>query len=159
MKLPSKILVLGLIVGLSTGCTSFIGSNENETPEPVEVDRPETVGDATRPHGLGVASVESVGLVTGVSNTGSDPPPTQQRQMLLEEMKRRDVDNPNQLLANESTALVLVRAKLPPGVRKGDRINVEVRVPNRSKTTSLEGGWLMETKLREVAVLDQALRS
>ena len=159
MKLLSQFLVFITAIALSTGCTSFIGSNENETPEPVEVDRPETVGDATRPHGLGVASVESVGLVTGVSNTGSDPPPSQQRQMLLEEMKRREVDNPNQLLANESTALVLVRAKLPPGVRKGDRINVEVRVPNRSKTTSLAGGWLMETKLREVAVLDQSLRS
>jgi len=79
--------------------------------------------------------------------------------MLLEEMKRREVKNPNQLLADDSTALVLVRAKLEPGVRKGDNINVEVRVPNRSKTTSLEGGWLMKTRLREVAVLDQTLRS
>lgn len=154
-----RLVIASLLLGLLLGCSSFMRSPKNDNQKPAEVEIPKTVGEATRPHGLGVASVEAVGLVTGLNDTGSDPPPSQQRQMLVEEMKRRNVDNPHQRLADLSTALVLVRAKMPPGVRKGDRIDVEVRVPARSETTSLTGGWLMETKLREVAVLDQALRS
>ena len=146
------------VVCTLAGCSTFMRSNQNESSI-ADVEIPQTVGEATRPHGLGVASVEAVGLVTGLNNTGSDPPPSQQRQMLIEEMKRRNVDRPHQRLADTSTALVLVRAKLPPGVRKGDPLDVEVRVPARSETSSLAGGWLMESQLREVAVLEQSLRS
>ena len=151
--------VIALLWSLSSlGCSSFMRS-KTETQDPTDVKMPETVGEATRPFGLGVASIEAVGLVTGLSNTGSDPIPSPQRQMLVEEMKRRNVANPHQQLADPTTALALVRAKLPPGTRKGDRIDVEVRAPARSETTSFAGGWLMEAQLREVAVLDQSLRS
>lgn len=123
------------------------------------LDIPETVGAATRQQGLTTASVESVALVTGLPGTGSDPPPSQQRQTLLEEMKKRKVQDPNSILASPNTAMVLVRTVLPPGVRKGEPLDIEVRVPGRSKTKGLNGGWLMETKLREVAILDDAVRS
>ncbi|MCA9269034.1 MAG: flagellar basal body P-ring protein FlgI, partial [Planctomycetales bacterium] len=43
---------------------------------------------------------------------------------------------------------------LPPGVRQGDRVDIEVLVPPQSETTSLQGGWLMPTRLTETAVLD-----
>lgn len=134
-------------------------SAKNDQQEPVKVELPETVGETARPHGLGNIAVESVALVTGLPGTGSDPPPSQQRQALLEEMKKRKVKNPNQWLASNSTSIVLVRAVLAPGVQQGDPVDIEVRVPSRSKTSSLDGGWLMETKLREVAILDQAVRS
>jgi hypothetical protein len=42
---------------------------------------------------------------------------------------------------------------IPPGVRKGDHFDVEVRVPSGSDTTSLRGGWMMEKPLEEMAVL------
>jgi flagellar basal body P-ring protein FlgI len=63
------------------------------------------------------------------------------------------VQNPNQLLASPTTALVLVRGFLPPGVKKGDKFDLEVQVPQRSETASLRGGWLMECRLTEVAIL------
>lgn len=151
--------VCALLLASSLGCASLINSPKSDTPEPTTVQLPETVGELTRPHGLGVYAIESVALVTGLSGTGSDPPPSPQRQALLEEMKKRKVENPNQILASPSTSVALVRAVLPPGLQKGDRIDVDIRVPGRSKTSSLEGGWLMETKLREVAILDQSIRS
>ncbi|MGH7199411.1 MAG: flagellar basal body P-ring protein FlgI, partial [Planctomycetaceae bacterium] len=46
-----------------------------------------------------------------------------------------------------------MRAYLPPLVRKGDAFDVEVRLPEGSKATSLNGGWLMETYLSEQAVV------
>src|SRR4029079_2367161 len=45
------------------------------------------------------------------------------------------------------------RAYLPPGVQKGDPLDVEVRIPARCETTSLRGGWLMQTRLRQMEVL------
>jgi len=120
---------------------------------------PETVGAATRQQGLSPIAVESEALVTGLPGTGSDPPPSIQRQTFLEEMKKRKVKDPNAILASPATALVIVRATLPPAVQKGDPLDIEVRVPSRAKTTSLAGGWLMETRLREVAILDQQVRS
>lgn len=158
---PLKLTLAAIFLSVLSlpGCSSFMRSANTESQEPAVVQLPETVGELTRPHGLGVFAIESVGLVTGLESTGSDPPPSQQRQALLEEMKKRKVENPNQVLAADTTSIALVRAVLPPGLQKGDTIDVEVRAPGRSKTTSLDGGWLMETSLREVALLDQSIRS
>ena len=49
--------------------------------------------------------------------------------------------------------MVLVHAVLRPGIQKGDHFDVEVRSPSHSEGTSLRGGWLMEVRLREMAVL------
>jgi hypothetical protein len=118
-----------------------------------------TVGELTRPFGVVGQKVEAIALVTGLAGTGSDPPPGPQRQLLVDEMQTRNVESPNQLLASPSTALVLVRAVLPPGVRKGDRIDLQVQVPSRSETTSLRGGWLMQCRLREMERLNDQIRT
>jgi len=102
--------------------------------------------------------LEAVALVTGLAGTGEDPPPSSQRAALLGEMNRREVDNPNRVLASNDTALVLVRGFLRPGIQAGDRFDVEVRTPSRSGTTSLRGGTLLETRLTELAVLGGQIR-
>jgi flagellar basal body P-ring protein FlgI len=111
----------------------------------------------THPYGMNYVKIEAVSLVTGLPGTGSDPPPTPQRAMLLDEMKRREVANPNEILSSTSTSMVLVRAFLRPGIQEGDRFDVEVRVPTGSETTSLRNGWLLSTRLSEMAVLDQQI--
>jgi len=73
-------------------------------------------------------------------------------------MQARGVIEPNRLLASPSTALVWVHAFLPPGVRKGDRFDVVIEVPPDHDTTSLAGGWLMETRLAEMAIIGNSLR-
>ena len=102
---------------------------------------------------------ESIALVTGLKNSGSDPPQSPQRDILLGEMKTRSVANPNAVLASPRTSMVFVRAFLPPGVQKGDRVDIELRVLPRSETESLEGGWLMPTRLTEMAVLEGRLQT
>jgi flagellar basal body P-ring protein FlgI len=111
-----------------------------------------------RPFGHKYVKVESVALVTGLDSTGEDPAPAPQRAALLHELKTIGVQNPNYLLASPSTAMVLVRGFLPPGVSKGDRFDLEVQVPSRSEVISLRGGWLMETRMTELTVLDGAIR-
>ena len=150
---------MALLVTLAAGCTApTIRSQSPDLEELTQVSNaPQFVADLARPIGMKWVAVESVGLVVGLAGTGSDPPPSSQRGMLLNEMQARQVENPNQVLASPTTSLVLVRGLLAPGVRKGDPIDVEVHVPSRSKTTSLEGGWLMQTRLREMAVLNNRI--
>ena len=71
-------------------------------------------------------------LVTGLDNTGEDPAPSPQRAALLHELQTIGVQNPNQLLASPSTAMVMVRGFLPPGVQKGDKFDLEVEVPSQA---------------------------
>jgi len=109
------------------------------------------ISEYTHPYGLNFVKIEAVSLVTGLAGTGSDPPPSPQRAALLDDMKRRGVDDPNDVLASPNTSLVLVRAYLRPGIQEGDHFDVEVRVPSRSETTSLRGGWLLPARLTEMS--------
>ncbi len=117
------------------------------------------VGDLAVPFGMFPIRVEAVGLVTGLRGTGSDPTPSPQRAFLLSEMQTRSVAKPNTVLASPDTALVLVRGVLRPGIQKGNHFDVEVRIPSRSDTTSLRGGYLLETRLKETAVLESQIRT
>jgi len=117
------------------------------------------VSNVAHPYGMGYVKLEAVSMVTGLAGTGEDPAPSPQRASLMDEMKRREVDNPKQVLASPDTGLVLVRGFLRPGIQAGDRFDIEVRTSSRSDTTSLRGGHLLETRLSEMAVLGDQLRS
>lgn len=116
------------------------------------------VGDYANPWGTAPQRIERPALVTGLPGTGSDPPPGTQRQSLMADMQARGVIEPNKLLASPTTALVWVHGYLPPGVRKGDRFDIYIEVPPDNDTTSIAGGWLMETRLSEMAVLGNRVR-
>jgi flagellar basal body P-ring protein FlgI len=116
------------------------------------------VSEYAHPYGMNYVKAEAVSLVTGLIGTGSDPPPTPQRAALLDEMNRREVENPNEVLASGNTSMVLVRAFLRPGIQEGDRFDVEVRVPSQSETKSIRNGWLLSTRLTELAVLGEQIR-
>lgn len=116
------------------------------------------VGDIAAPYGLHPVKIEEVGLVTQLPGTGSDPPPSAQRSALVDEMQARGVRYPNHVLASGNTSLVLVRGFLRPGIQKGDHFDLEIRVPSNSETSNLRGGWLMETRLKELAVLDNQIK-
>jgi len=116
------------------------------------------VGDYTTPWGLAAKRIERPALVTGLADTGSDPPPGPQRSTLLADMQARGVVEPNKLLASSSTALAWVHGYLPPGCRKGDRFDVFVEVPSNDDASSLAGGWLMETRLAEMAMIGNMIR-
>lgn len=134
-----------------------VHSKSLEETQPVE-HHTRLVGNLAVPFGLYPVRVEAVGLVTGLHGTGSDPPPSPQRALLIEEMQTRSVTNPNSVLASGNTSLVLMQGFLRPGIQKGDHFDVELRVPGQSETTSLRGGYLLETQLREMAVLENRVR-
>ena len=81
-----------------------------------------------------------------------------ERDALLEEMQKREVANPNGLLASGNVSLVMMQGILRPGIQKGDHFDIDVRVPSQSETTSLRGGYLLQTWLTETAALGNQVR-
>jgi flagellar basal body P-ring protein FlgI len=133
-------------------------SPDDEKAEDTPASKVKLVGDVAVPFGREAVAVDGVGLVVGLPGTGSDPPPSVYRTALLDEMRKRGVDKPEQLLASPNTALVLVRGYLRPGVQQGDQLDVEVRVPDRNETTSLRGGYLMPTQLSESLAVEGSVK-
>jgi hypothetical protein len=111
------------------------------------------IGDYTNISGLKMVVLEGVGLVTQLNGTGGDSPTSSERKAMLDDMRKRRVKEPNKVLASPSTALVLVRAYLPPLIKKGETFDVEVRLPEGSEATSLAGGWLLKCDLVERAIV------
>lgn len=111
-----------------------------------------TVGSKTLPDNMGAVEVSGVGLVYRLQpGTGSHAPPSGWRQMLEAGLKKQGWTRIREILddPDKTTSLVLVTALVPPGARKGDPIDLQVRVPDESKTVSLRGGLLLPCDLSE----------
>lgn len=156
MNLQSLLsLLLIACLASQSGCQklSFLRSQSPDDKEDPEEGKTQFIGDKVTIAGLYPIQIEGVGLVVGLDNTGGDEPPSIYRTILLNDMRRRDVKNPNLLLQSPSTALVLIRAALPPVIQKGDRFDIEIVLPENSEATSLAGGYLMEADLAEQAIV------
>lgn len=100
--------------------------------------------------------VSSYGLVGQLRGTGSTEAPQAVRQWMTKELVRRGFGSaglgyekitPGAVLASPDFAIVRVDALLPPGARRGDRIDATVSaLPN--ETTSLAHGVLFEADLK-----------
>jgi flagellar basal body P-ring protein FlgI len=161
--------ICGFLIATMVGCQSFTApsfammkmsdwnlfraQNSNDNDDFESAIRTKMIGQHTTVAGLNVIMLQGVGLVTGLNGTGGDPPPSLFRTALLKEMRKRKVPQPNQLLRSPNTAMVVVRAYLPPLVRKRDRFDVQVRIPSNSNATSLSGGILLESLLSEQAIV------
>ncbi len=148
------------IASLVTGCTSplFRAQSPDAETDIVAISGPTVpfVRDLSAPIGLGDVEVQSVALLTGLTGTGSDPPPSPQRDSLISEMQTHGVHKIGDLLASPNTSMVLVRGFLPPGIQKDDTFDVEIQLPPRSETTSLRGGWLMQSRMREYRMMNDS---
>lgn len=146
---------VGLVIGLDigNGARRAMAAEARDADVQEAVAATLVVGDLAVPDGMHLVKLEGIGLVVNLAGTGGNPPISPQRAAMLDDMKKRGVRTPNHVLESTNTAIVLVRCYLRPGVRQGDRVDLEVQVPSRSETTSLRNGVLLETRLSEVAVL------
>jgi hypothetical protein len=160
-KIQIVLSSMVLTTAVFTGCQSplFRGQSPEDAAQLVEEsdNNWQLVGDLTLPGGMTYEWVQGVGLVTGLDNSGSDPPPSPERDALIDEMETHETAHPQTLLASRQNSLVAVRGFLPPGVQKGDTIDIEVTLPDRSETTSLQGGWLMQARLRQLAMVNTSV--
>ncbi len=143
------ICALGMLV--LVGCSSPLMRSQSPESDAAPISDEEEgglrlVGDETIPVGMNFDKIEGPALVNCLRHTGSDPPPSPLRMALIGEMQSHDVPHPERFLESDENSLVVARVYLPPGVQKGDRLDVEVVTPPKSKTTSLRGGILFPAR-------------
>jgi hypothetical protein len=151
------------LFALPLGCNLLPGKGEKDSntklQELMKVPKlPDLIREATMVQGLQPIQVIGVGLVNGLPNTGGPANPSQFRDELLEEMKRRDIKDPNNFLELDNTALVRIQATIPPGARRNDPVDLVVRAPNESVVFDLNDGWLLDTRLRQQRFLQNKIR-
>ncbi len=159
-----RLTWLTLVAFCANGCSSplFLAQSPDVGEFEKLVDeesKTKFVGDLAAPWGDGWLKVEGVALVTQLSGTGSNPPPSPLLEQLKKEMQTHEVRGSREALASKDTAMVMVGGYIPPGAQKGDTFDLKVSVPPRSRTESLRGGWVMPTRLRQVMIVDQLLHS
>jgi hypothetical protein len=141
-------LLFGIIFITAAGCahqqTRMQSPEENDKDKTVDV---RTIRDVASFANTDPVVVSGVGLVVGLEGTGGDPPPGGYRDMLVNELRKRGVENIKEVLSSPNNAMVLVTARLPAGARKGDSMDVDVMIPPGSKATSLRGGYLKDCPL------------
>src|SRR5437764_10298106 len=62
-------------------------------------------------------------------------------------LTKRNVPNVKALLESPNTSIVIVAGFIPAGANKGDSFDLEVTLPEQSKTRSLQGGYLQVCEL------------
>lgn len=152
--IPRASWALGALVAIAALAGSQAGAGPLKKKAAAEgapkVD--ESVGDLAYVFQNGEVAVEGVGLVSGLDGTGGDAPPSWHRDQLVDEMSKAGVEHASKLLESKQFALVIVRMKIPTGASPRDRFDVELELPPASSVKSLAGGYLMNTRLREVLV-------
>src|SRR5580765_3487744 len=132
--------MLTLIV---SGCGKSSLRSQNPDDDDVKAPQTQFIKDQVTVSGLNAITIDAVGLVRNLDGTGGDPHPSTYRTMLRQDMRKRNVSNPNTSLQDPNNSLVLIRASVPPVIEVNDRFDVEVGLPESSEATSLKGGWLM----------------
>ncbi len=130
------------------GCFHWPGSLRHDEEADKEKDLAiRTIGDVTELANPGPWQVSGVGLLTGLKGTG-DCPKSGLRTELEQQLLKQKVEHVQAILDDPNNALVLVTAIISPGAQKGDPLDIVVTLPEGSKCSSLEGGYLQETVLR-----------
>jgi flagellar basal body P-ring protein FlgI len=162
-----KALVTGLscLLIASVGCQSILQREDSKNGLAAISDSASTttqyIGAVAAFWGLDFGKLEGVGLVTELRGTGSNPPPSGQRDYLIDELKTHpEIENAMSLVSSPDTSMVLVKGLVPPGAKKGDRFDLEVILPPkpRLETTSLKHGFLFKTRMRPMVVLGNSVK-
>ncbi len=151
-RMPSAAQQLSIaIILLLASCSHITKRGQSPETESMEFrDQPfevQYIGDVSGPWGLEKLKVDGLALITQLDGTGSDPPASSQRDYLIAEIKTHNIDNIAELLADKNNSMASIRGFIPAAAKKGDRFDIEVECFN-PKTTSLEGGYLMQARMK-----------
>jgi hypothetical protein len=78
---------------------------------------------------------------------------------MLADMRIRSVDNPETVLDAPWTALVKLKVYANPSDAKGEILDVDVETSTECLATDLTGGYVLESRLREMAYVDGNMRT
>ncbi|MBE0534048.1 MAG: flagellar basal body P-ring protein FlgI [Phycisphaerae bacterium] len=150
-RIFSALAIFALLAAIGCGPTT-------ETPkvaEPVNYDT--TIGELGEMYQFAAVPVRGYGIVAGLPGTGSSECPPDLREILVKDIRtnlkgdvRIDAD---QFINGLDTAVVEIFGTIPPIASKGDRFDIKVIAFSGTQTTSLAGGTLYPTELKEISGL------
>lgn len=151
--------VIAAVSAASWGCCDRSFAADRRSSKPEETETTQYIARICRMSGLDSQKIEGVALVTGLHGTGSSAKPGQLRDRLLEDLDTIDLpDDPIRLLESNNTEMVLVKGLLPPGVRKGDRFDLEIFPLQNTDAKTLEHGYIHHMRLRTTAKLGRTVK-
>ena len=148
-----------LCFGALVGCQNVVKRGQSQDDVFLPAAEPDTsktkyVARICKMAGLNFKKIEGVAVVSNLDGTGSPAKPGALRERLLKDLETIETPRPaEELLKSKNTEMVLVKGLLPPGVRVGDRFDLEIFPIPETNATSLEGGYIQRMRLRPTAVL------
>jgi len=157
-----KIFIIAVLMLLLFGCQGQKKSKKDKlasTPQQEQFDK--TIGELVEAFAFNPIPVKGIGLVVGLSGTGSSecPPAVRDylRQFILAQVGQKRTVDPDTLINSKDTAVVLVEGFIPPAAVPQDSFDVRVQALPNTETTSLEGGRLYTTDLKLVSRVEEAI--
>jgi len=158
------IVLIGLML-LVGGCEGAQKKSKDkkapEVNEPTKLDR--TIGDIAEVIANQPVPVKGVGIVIGLSGTGSSECPAATREYLrkyiLTQVGRKDLIKPDTMINSIDTAVVIVEGTIPPASTKYQPFDVTVKPFPNTQTTSLVGGRLYTTDLKFITKVDDSIET
>ena len=168
--LCASVLVLGIGIACFTGCSSWMSKNREKDNKfvkdtkriqqlMVDPDRPRLIGEVANSLGMRPTSFDAFAIAASLPGTGGIVRPGVQRDWILAELRVRAIDNPEGFLDDKSTALVKLHTSANPFDSKGDIVDVAVDNSTESLATNLTEGYVLESRLAEIAMLNGQLRT
>ena len=153
------VLLLAVLIALG-GCNLIGGKGKNQSKPTKPIPSNRILAEYASP---GISSrnilvVQGFGLVHNLGDNGGVEVDSLHRKLVIDGLKRAGVQNPSQLVDSKDTAIVHVKAAIPPGTRKGDPIDMEISLPANSECRSLQGGILSKTVLTEMMGVENAFK-
>lgn len=138
------------LIVFGTGCQTV----QPEQP-PKQLDPKSTVGSVSKIYFFESIPLRGIGLVAGLPGTGSaECPPRIRRELEKYVWKQLPTDggiSPRQFIASKNTAVVEVYGVIPSLISGQETFDVAVRPLTGTQTTSLQGGHLYTTELKELS--------
>ncbi len=156
--MKSTFIIKNLFIAFTLLSVFFWGGCGKPAPEqkPLEepLDRNVTVGSLATIIEIGQTDVGGYGIVAGLNGTGSSECPPALREMLvqhmLKQMTKRGTFDPDKFINSRDTAVVEIYGVMPALGLVDETFDVRVAALPNTQTTSLEGGRLYSTDLKQL---------
>jgi flagellar basal body P-ring protein FlgI len=144
------VVMAGMLAGcLMSGCKSGAGPREAAVLEGLGT----PIGSLVEVMTSGKVAVEGYGIVGGLRGTGSGDCPVRIRkyleQYILKQLPEQRIDI-NKFIGSSETAVVRVYGVMSTAVSESRHFDVTISALPGSQTSSLEGGWLYRTELKQL---------
>lgn len=157
--LKKSSFVVLLIIFLVVGCVESERTVEDGGSLLTKIDLGTTIGSLAEVFSSEMILVEGYGIVGGLKGAGSTECPKDVRMYLKQYiLKRLPKINIEEFINSRDTAVVVIQGVIPAASSKNQHFDLKITALRGTQTTSLEGGWLYRSDLREVGGFGLATR-